>query len=75
MSVVRRVAADAEQAEIGFWPGSERYPKPAFYAFTYPSPAGIEDAHIDPPARHGARRWANSSSTTTSYGLRPTPLI
>ena len=41
MGVIRRVAADAEQAEIGFWPGSERYPKPAFYAFTYPSPAGV----------------------------------
>ena len=75
MGVIRRVAADAEQAEVGFWPGSERYPKPAFYAFTYPSPAGIEDAATSiPQLRHGAQRWANSSSTTTSYGLPPTPL-
>jgi hypothetical protein len=39
---------DSELTEVGFWPGSERYPKPAFYAFTFPKPEGIERAVIRP---------------------------
>src|SRR5262249_14501665 len=46
--IIRRVAMDTEQFEVGFWPGNDRYPRPAFYAFTSPAPAGIADAPIDP---------------------------
>jgi Family of unknown function (DUF5996) len=48
MDRIYRVAMDSELTEVGFWPGSERYPKPAFYAFTFPKPEGIERAVIRP---------------------------
>ena len=40
--VIVRYSADAEEACAGFWPGDERLPEPAFFAYTYPSPPGIE---------------------------------
>jgi len=51
--LIHRVAMDSEQSEVGFWPGSERYPKPAFFSYTYPKPAGIEQAHVTP----AVARW------------------
>ena len=50
---IRRNAMNAELMEMGWWSGDAAYPKPAFYAFTYPQPRGIEDAGIAP----GAARW------------------
>jgi hypothetical protein len=47
---IYRLAMNAEQFETGFWPGDDRFPEPAFYAFTYPKPAGIEQAPIEPRA-------------------------
>jgi len=32
----------------GFWAGDARYPRPAFYAYVAPAPAGIELASIRP---------------------------
>ena len=48
MDRIYRVAMDSQQAEFGFWFGSEKYPRPAFYAFSYPKPAGIEKATVRP---------------------------
>jgi Family of unknown function (DUF5996) len=48
MGLIYRVGADSQQAECGFWSGSEKYPRPAFYAFTYPKPVGIEKASVRP---------------------------
>ena len=45
---IERLGGDAEVACAGFWPGSDRYPRPAFYAYTYPKPDGIEKQAIDP---------------------------
>ena len=50
---IRRNAMNEELFEVGWWSGSEAYPKPAFYSFTYPQPAGIDQANLDPPAA----RW------------------
>ncbi len=44
-----RVAYDYEQMSIGWWPGNATYPRPAFYAYAYPKPEGIEDATLDVP--------------------------
>ncbi len=49
MDRIYRVAMDSQQAEFGFWAGNEKYPRPAFYAFTYPKPAGIEKSTVRPP--------------------------
>jgi hypothetical protein len=47
---VTREAYSHEEASAGFWPGDDRYPKAAFYAYAYPSPDGIRDHTIEPPA-------------------------
>lgn len=50
---IRRNAMNAELIEMGWWAGSAAYPKPAFYSFAYPQPAGIEGA----PISHASARW------------------
>jgi hypothetical protein len=42
--------ADAQHTAAGFWPGDQRYPHAAFYAYTSPKPDGIETATIEPDA-------------------------
>jgi hypothetical protein len=46
--VIERLSADAEQACGGFWPGNETHPAPAFSAYTFPAPEGIDRATITP---------------------------
>ena len=48
-----RNAADAEQIEIGWWPGDASYPHAAFYAFAYPHREGVEHGAVSP----SAARW------------------
>jgi hypothetical protein len=45
---IRRNAMNEELIEVGWWSGNTAYPKPAFYSFTYPQPAGIENAKVSP---------------------------
>ncbi|HEV3102509.1 MAG TPA: DUF5996 family protein [Candidatus Dormibacteraeota bacterium] len=47
--LLERVGGDAEQICAGFWPGHARFPRPAFFAYTYPKPDGIEEQAISPP--------------------------
>jgi hypothetical protein len=47
--LIERVGGDAEQICVGFWPGQERFPRPAFFSYTYPKPDGIEQQPISPP--------------------------
>jgi hypothetical protein len=46
--IIRQVGGDAEQACVGFWPGNGQLREPAFFAYTYPKPEGIEQATIGP---------------------------
>ncbi|MBC9034653.1 hypothetical protein IAG41_19870 [Sphingomonas sp. JC676] len=39
-----------EEASAGFWPGTDAFPKPAFYAYAYPAPAGYGAAAVPAPA-------------------------
>jgi hypothetical protein len=41
-----RESYDYEQVSAGWWPGNASYPRPAFYAYAYPRPDGIETADI-----------------------------
>jgi hypothetical protein len=41
-----------ELSSAGFWPGSGSLLEPAFYAYTTPAPAGIQEAAHRPPAAH-----------------------
>jgi Family of unknown function (DUF5996) len=49
---IMRNAGDAQQIEVGWWPGDARYPRAAFYAFAAPAPSGFETASLSPPAAH-----------------------
>jgi len=45
--LVDRVAMDAEQATVGFWPGDAEF-RPRFFAYTYPTPRGLSSATVGP---------------------------
>jgi hypothetical protein len=45
-----RESYDFEQVSAGFWPGSASFPDPAFYAYAYPKPDGLERAQLRPDA-------------------------
>jgi hypothetical protein len=46
---IMRNAMDSEEVAVGWWPGDERYGRPAFYAYAHPAPAGFESAQLEPP--------------------------
>jgi hypothetical protein len=46
---ITRNSADAQQIEVGWWPGDARYPRAAFYAFAFPAPDGFDQATLSPP--------------------------
>ncbi len=50
---IKRNSANAEQIEIGWWPGDGRYPRAAFFAFASPTPPGLDEATLAPTAA----RW------------------
>jgi len=47
-SRMMRIAMDVEEIYAGFWPGDFRYDAPAFGAYIYPKPEGIEHRVIGP---------------------------
>ena len=49
---ITRNSANAEQIEVGWWPGDARYPRAAFFAFAFPTPVGFDTATLSPPAAH-----------------------
>jgi Family of unknown function (DUF5996) len=50
---IMRNAGNAQQIEVGWWPGDQRYPRAAFFAYAYPAPAGYATATLSP----AAARW------------------
>jgi hypothetical protein len=49
---ITRNSANAQQIEVGWWPGDGRYPRAAFFAFAFPTPPGFETATLAPSAAH-----------------------
>jgi hypothetical protein len=47
-----RNSANAQQIEVGWWPGDARHPRPAFFAFAVPAPEGFDRATLSPQAAH-----------------------
>jgi hypothetical protein len=43
---VTREAYAQEVSSVGFWPGDDRFPQPAFYSYAYPEPQGFGDAPL-----------------------------
>ncbi len=46
--VIARYSGDAEAICVGWWPGDDRIAYPAFFAYGYPAPDGIDRASIEP---------------------------
>jgi hypothetical protein len=49
---VTRAAYSHEVFSAGWWPGSEAYPEPAFYAYSYPEPEGFSEARVASGGRY-----------------------
>jgi hypothetical protein len=50
---IMRNAMNAQEITVGWWPGDERYPRAAFYAYAHPAPPGFATATLSP----AAARW------------------
>ena len=48
LALARYSGRGEEAVMCGWWPGDERVPEPAFYAFAKPRPDGIEHAAVEP---------------------------
>lgn len=53
---IMKEAYSHEVFSIGFWPGDERLPEPAFYAYCYPSHDSFKDKQIQPESAY----WSDS---------------
>ena len=82
---IMRNGGDAEQVEIGWWPGDPNHEGAAFFAFAYPTPDGFADARPDPrcgalgrPARRVCARVGGHPGEPRSacprVGIRPVGL-
>ena len=49
---VTREAYSHEVSSAGFWPGSDLFPKPAFYSYAYPQPEGFSNTPMPPGAAY-----------------------
>ena len=49
---IMRNAMDAQEVAVGWWPGDQRYPKAAFYAYAHPAPDGFAVATLSPASAH-----------------------
>ena len=47
-----RNGGDAQQIELGWWPGDRSYGRTAFFAFAHPAPPDFADGDLDPDAAH-----------------------
>jgi hypothetical protein len=46
--IVTREAYSHEVISAGFWPGGNGFDEAAFYAYAYPTPAGLAEADVEP---------------------------
>ncbi|MDR3608204.1 MAG: DUF5996 family protein [Oligoflexia bacterium] len=53
--LITREAYSHEVSSVGFWPGSDAFPRAAFYSYAYPQPAGFEAAPVPIGAYYDAR--------------------
>jgi hypothetical protein len=78
---IMRNSANAEQIEVGWWPGDARHPRAAFFAFAYPPRTELESGSVSPTAAHwdtelgefildwdDARQTENPHGTAVEFG-------
>jgi hypothetical protein len=49
---IMRNAMDAQEIAVGWWPGDERHPAAAFYAYAHPRPDSFTEGSLSPSAAH-----------------------
>jgi hypothetical protein len=54
--LIYRVAMDAEQFTVGFWPGDDSFPEASFFAYIYPKPEGIENSKLNPSSANWSEK-------------------
>ncbi|NND05874.1 MAG: hypothetical protein HKN87_05800 [Saprospiraceae bacterium] len=52
-----------ECISFGFWPGDPQVQEPAFYSYTYPSPAGIDQKKLMPKEA----KWVDSNGSPMAF--------
>jgi hypothetical protein len=55
---VTREAYSHEVSSAGFWPGNDRFPKPAFYSYAYPEPDGFAEEVVKPESAFYDENWS-----------------
>jgi len=73
---IMRNAMDAQEVAVGWWPGDDRYPRAAFYAYAHPPTDGFPGAALAPAqARWEAELgeyvldWEDVRSSADPHGL------
>ena len=54
---VTREAYSHEVSSCGFWPGNDKFPRPAFYSYAYPEPDGFGKQGVKPEAAFYSEDW------------------
>jgi hypothetical protein len=54
---VTREAYSHEVSSCGFWPGNDKFPRPAFYSYAYPEPDGFGKQAVKPEAAFYSDDW------------------
>jgi Family of unknown function (DUF5996) len=49
---IMRNSMDAQEVAVGWWPGDQRHPAAAFYAYTHPAPPAFANGAVGPAAAH-----------------------
>jgi len=72
---ISRNSGNAQQIEVGWWPGDGRYPKAAFYGYAAPAPPAFASARMAPDAAHWDDKlgeyildWADVVSSADPHG-------
>ncbi len=72
---IMRNAMDAEEIAVGWWPGDERYPHAAFYAYAHPAPTAsqtrccrLRAARWDASLGEFVLDWDDVVATADPYG-------
>jgi len=66
--LITRNAMDAEEVAVGWWPGDQRHPRPAFYAYAHPARLGSQTQRSRRPALS-----RSAAFTTCATPTRPSP--
>ncbi|WP_425236117.1 DUF5996 family protein [Ulvibacterium sp.] len=57
--ILERDTYSHEQISFGFWAGDDNMSEPMYYAYTYPSPEGLDEEPLSPDAAH----WVDSNGS------------